>query len=322
MVASLFTFNSNRMNKYLKFTGYLLAVLILFAILDYSIGVILDRYLFLKDDPQLEYAYKGGNGEDVVILGASRALHHYVPAVIENELNLSCYNYGMDGRNIFNQFVVASELIKDNRHKPSVAILEIASIDIEDTPGWNYEKLSNLNVLYKRNKIVQDLIDSDNPYKGFALRHSNLFRYNSLFLQLLKSVLLKNSTDADLKGYVPLHSVWDKDIETIENDSTLVVQPEKELYLRALLTSYQEAGIKLVVYNSPDYRNFKYPRLWLDKVSEICREFSVPFYNHDHDTLFMAHREWFNEPFHLNDDGAIVYTHVVSEEIDNYLNTN
>ncbi len=282
----------------------------------------MDRYLFLRNDPKLEYACKGGNGEDVVILGASRASHHYVPAVIENELNLSCYNYGMDGLNIFNQFVVANELIENKRIKPSMAILEIASIDIEDTPGWNYEKLSNLNVLYKRNKIVRELIDSDNIYKGFALRYSNLYRYNSLILPLLKSVFLNNNTNENLKGYVPLHSVWDREIETIENDSSLVVQPEKELYLRALLSSYKEAGIKLVVYNSPDYRNFKYPRLWLDKVSEICSEFSVPFYNHDHDTLFIAHREWFNEPFHLNDEGAHVYTLVVSKEIDNYLNTN
>ena len=38
---------------------------------------------------------------DVVILGSSRAIHHYDPKIFSDTLGMSCYNCGEDGMGIF-----------------------------------------------------------------------------------------------------------------------------------------------------------------------------------------------------------------------------
>ena len=40
------------------------------------------------------------NQYDVLIMGSSRAHHHYVPEIISDSLGLSCYNTGKDGNGI------------------------------------------------------------------------------------------------------------------------------------------------------------------------------------------------------------------------------
>lgn len=306
------------MRKFVLFVGYILSVILVTWVIDYSAGIVFDKYFFLKNDVKLKYLSEGGGGEEIVVLGASRAAHHYVSSVFKDELGLNCFNYGMDGRNIYNQYVVGSTLLHNATKKPKLLILETAYNDIEDSPGWNGEKLSNLCVLYKSNESVREVIDRENHSKGMALRLSNLYRYNSLLLPIAKS-FVSSSSIKDNAGYEPLYAQWSSEIETLGNVENPTYLPLKEEFYRKLLSQAKEAGIPVVVFNSPDYRLFKYPAKWEDKVAEICNDYDVPFINHEHDSLFMAHKEWFNEPFHLNDSGARAYTSVVVKEIGDYI---
>lgn len=300
------------------FVGYILAVIVLYFVLDLAIGKLFDECLFLKNDPQMQYAYQGGGGEEIAVLGASRAVHHYNPAVIEKDLGVKCYNYGMDGRNIFNQYVVANELLTRSSILPRIIILEIASIDINDAPGYNSEKLSNLNVLYKNNEAVRDIINRENPEMGFALKKINLYRYNSNIFGNIRGVLFGHSND--MKGYIPLNSVWNKDATAkIEKEDDGNYYQSKELYLRKLIHDCLASGVQLFIFNSPEYYTFERPRLWEEKIESICNEYNIPFFNHAHDSFFMEHREWFNEPFHLNNIGAKVYTSMVCNEVKEFM---
>ena len=42
--------------------------------------------------------------EDIIIMGSSRASHHYVPEIISEELGMSCFNAGRDGNGIILQY--------------------------------------------------------------------------------------------------------------------------------------------------------------------------------------------------------------------------
>ena len=307
------------MRKFVLFAGYILSVILVTRVIDYSAGIVFDKYFFLKNDVKLKYLSEGGGGEEIVVLGASRAAHHYVSSVFKDELGLNCFNYGMDGRNIYNQYVVSSTLLHNTSKKPKLFILETAYIDIEDSPGWNGEKLSNLCILYKNNESVREVINRENYSKGVALRLSNLYRYNSLLLAIAKSFVSSSSVIKENAGYVPLFAKWSFDVETLENNENPDYLPLKEEFYRKLLGQAKEADIPVVVFNSPDYRLFKYPAKWEDKVAKICKDYDVPFINHEHDSLFMAHKEWFNEPFHLNDEGARAYTSLVVNEIKDYI---
>lgn len=306
------------MKKFILFAGYLLSVAIVFFVLDFFAGFVFDRYLFINDNEKLKLIYEGGGGEDIAILGASRAAHHYVPSVFSQELGMSCYNYGMDGCNIFNQYFVAHRILEDAAKKPKIILLEVAYFDIEDSPGWNYEKLSHLDVLYNKDEIVKELKSGDNKARGLVLHYVNSYRYNSKILGLIRAVIHRSSKEDTNKGYKPLYKEWKKDIDTID-DIPLLIHKNKEKYLRSLIAETKEAGVDLFVYYSPDYRTFKYRPTWRDTLACICAEYNVPFIIHDHDDLFMTHKEWFNEPFHLNDKGAREYSTIVANEIKTYL---
>ena len=38
---------------------------------------------------------------DIIVFGFSCAFHHYIPSIIEDSTGLTCYNAGLDGRNIY-----------------------------------------------------------------------------------------------------------------------------------------------------------------------------------------------------------------------------
>ncbi len=317
VVGNLFISNSDAMKKFFTFIGYLLAVVALFFVLDYGCGKLLDKFCLLDNDPSLKYAHQGGGGEKIAILGASRAKHHYKPSIFEKELNASSFNYGMDGRNIFNQYIVANELLSNASNKPELILLEIASIDIEDTPGWNGEKLSNLFPLYKENEKVREIVDLEDQENGFTLRYVNLYRFNSSFLDFIKYSCRKSHED-EMRGYVPLFSEWKNDAEIVGSSGTFYEYNHKELYLKRLINMCQENDVKIVVYNSPDYKIVTNKLDWEEKIQTICDESGVTFINHAHDSLFLAHKEWFNEPFHLNDVGAEYYSIIVANEIKDF----
>lgn len=303
------------MKKYILFIGYLCSVAVLFYFSDFCLGAMFDKFLFLENNPQLKRAYYGGD-EDIAIIGASRAAHHYVPSIITEETGLKCYNYGMDGRNIFNHFVVEQEILSKSR--PKLIILEVSSIDIEDTPKWNGEKLGNLYLLYKYDKNVKTIIDTLTHEEGMALSISNLYRYNSSILSLLVKKF-HPLDDTSLQGYIPLYTEWSGNDDVIDNPKTSQVYPLKKEYLLKFIQGCQDAGVKLMVYNSPDFRIIKNQTTWENQIEKICGEYNVPFINHAGDSLFRAHKEWFNEPFHLNDNGAHVYSLIVAKEINQLL---
>lgn len=304
------------MKKLFLFAGYLASVAVLYFAIDFAAGKIFDKYLFLRNSPALQHAYNNNSSEQIAILGASRAAHHYNTAILRDSLGMSCYNYGMDGRNIFNQYVVAKGVIKSRPHCPEVILLEIAGIDLADQSGYNGEKLSNLNILYRQNSDVKAIIDRENPTIGLVLSCINLYRYNSQLLSYLRTYF---EGDNDRKGYAPLFAKWDKEAGEAQYMSS-EFYPAKEEYLRKLIETCLENGVKLIVYNSPEYYIERPLAPWELKVEAVCKEYDVLFVNHSRDTLFMSHREWFNEPFHLNDEGAKVYSSIVAEEMKHYLN--
>ena len=63
--------------------------------------------------------------EDIIILGSSRATHHYIPQIIEDSLGMSCYNCGEEGNGV----ILAYGRLKmlTNRYKPQLILYEITS---------------------------------------------------------------------------------------------------------------------------------------------------------------------------------------------------
>lgn len=83
--------------------------------------------LRLSDSPCNRRIYKTDNfisdevDANILIFGSSRAAHHYVPSILSDSLDMSCYNCGMDGNGIIYGYGKLKTITA--RYYPKIVIL-------------------------------------------------------------------------------------------------------------------------------------------------------------------------------------------------------
>ena len=85
--------------------------------------------LRLSDSPCNRRIYKTDNfisdevDANILIFGSSRAAHHYVPSILSDSLDMSCYNCGLDGNGIIYGYGKLKTITA--RYYPKIVILDI-----------------------------------------------------------------------------------------------------------------------------------------------------------------------------------------------------
>ena len=108
---------------------FLINIAIFFAIIavvDFSLGKVF-HYLQARAGGRTgaEYYVCEKATEDVIIMGSSRASHHYVPEIISENLGMSCFNAGQDGNGIILQY--GRWKMMSERYTPKLLIYDITS---------------------------------------------------------------------------------------------------------------------------------------------------------------------------------------------------
>ena len=88
---------------------YVLRILLFFgivAVVDVAAGKVFHYLQANKAGGRTgaEYHACRESNEDIIILGSSRASHHYIPRIIEDGLGMTCFNAGQDGNGIILQY--------------------------------------------------------------------------------------------------------------------------------------------------------------------------------------------------------------------------
>ena len=98
------------------FVKFIVTILIFFVsiILCDRIVAFVENKLYLLQDTKVNYAHQNKVVADIVILGSSRASHHYVPHIITDSLGLTCVNLGEDGQGILYNYPIAHMVMKNN----------------------------------------------------------------------------------------------------------------------------------------------------------------------------------------------------------------
>ena len=109
---------------------FLLIVICLF-LLDKGLGLILQHYYFKIRHGELgrtTYVMDSCAAE-TIILGSSRAAHHYVSPVIADILNSSCYNAGQDKQRLIYCLAILKSIYR--RYSPKEIILDLNPTALE-----------------------------------------------------------------------------------------------------------------------------------------------------------------------------------------------
>ena len=295
-----------------KYIGYIVLFFAIVLAIDFGFGKVCDY---------LNAHAKGGATKqmydlcmkdqyDILIMGSSRAHHHYVPQIMEDSLGMSCYNAGVDGNGII--LMTGIYRMITQRYQPKLIIYDVEqAFDLflykADNNCTRY--LAAQKPFYSQPGIGQ--IFKDVSKEEYYKTYSGLCRYNSVSIPLFIDYLSFRPMDA--KGYSPISGKMENEPEKKETKGSPVIDSLKLQYMHDFIKDVSEKGISLMIVVSPKYGAVDSQSF--EPIKKICCTYHVPFVDYYADQEFMTHKEWFKEPMHLNDFGAVSFTRKLIDEI-------
>lgn len=258
--------------------------------------------------------FDGRINSDIVIYGSSRASVNINPKIIEETLNRSAYNLGIDGHNFLMQYCRHKILLKYNR-KPRIIILSLDNYTLDKRIDlYNPQQF----LPYMNDPIIKSTIDKYIGYnyldyyfpliRYFGAKEANFVAFKILFLPFLNN-------ETRYKGYQGQYIKWRKDLERanksinkkfIQNLDNSTI----ELFER-FLQETTGMGIKIIFVYTPEYiegQAFVSNRSdYFSLYRKFSRKYGIPFYDFSGD-LISYDKKYFYNSQHLNAAGAELFT--------------
>lgn len=293
---------------------FVIAACCLFLILvDFCFGKVMDFALHNAKggDTYNKYYINILSRDSVIILGSSRANHHYIPDSLSSATGVSVYNYGIDGNGSILAYCFLLNRI-NRGDKPDLVIYDFfAPFDLLENNDRS-NALNHIKPFYK-NEGIGEVVDDISAHESLKLQLAS-YRYNSIFIQILSdNISPKHSA---YNGFKPLKGSISTDFEKKERFSGLI-DPVKEKYFQRILDLCQTNGINIVFVISPYYHNVDVREI--DAVIELFRKQTegratrlLDFRNNPE---FTGNMDLFVDPSHMNADGAKAFTEMLIDSL-------
>jgi len=296
----------------------LLLVVILFGI-DRLIGTAFEsmKDVGLEKNPADEnytayYAIEKVN-TDVVVIGSSRAAHHYVPSILEKELKMSVYNCGQDACFFMYQNCVINMMLE--RYIPKIIIWDIQPGSFIGTLDREFLNVRLLTPYYYENEFAKKYVDCESsrmPYRMVC----RMYAYNSKLHNYLLPIFMH--TDASKKGYYPLPVKGYKYPKMrIEKDKGEQTINERMMTLfETTIKKCKQNGVKLFVFVSPSFSSeTDCVKQVVKELEMIAEQNNTSFGNYMSDETFISNPKLFKDASHMNDNGARIFTDIIAKRI-------
>lgn len=281
----------------------------LFFVIDRTAGLIL-KQLYRQSNTTDEYKIGYANAEttdDLLFMGSSRCLHHFVPSVFEKAYGMTCFNAADWGiKNIYYHYGLLGNIL--SRYTPKVIVLEIHPCDYLDTPYSGTERAGSLAPFCGMSDGCDEMLKISGNYWPYKL--STVYRYTGSLPALIFGRW--GGMDRSLKGWKPLDGQLDTTGLKAEEFPFPVHQGKLQL-LERFIQDCQAKGIQLSFIVSPMYicteqDVYKVPR-------DLAKRYDIPFFDYFHDPQFMGHAELFYDYGHLNREGAVIFSKKVCNDL-------
>lgn len=256
---------------------------------------------------------------DIIIMGSSHANRHYLSDSLEKPLHMSCYNAGVQGQRLLFHLALQQMILK--RHIPKCIILNVEKDWMYESID-TYDRLSDLYPYYWDYKNELDPIFSlDSRLTKYKLIFKS-YQTNSTIVHAVKYLLVPQ---IDYKGYRPLYgtmkepdsSMYKVDSMYVNEYGIMEIDTNLVNAFRQFILNAKRAEIDLVFIVSP-YLNRTWDFLYSrseDIMRSIALENHIPWIDFSKHESFVYNWKLFYDASHLNDQGAKLYTKLVSEEI-------
>lgn len=258
---------------------------------------------------------------EIVIMGSSRAHHHYHPAMFTDTLGKSSYNAGVDGNGI----VLANGLrcLIYSRYNPSIILYDLTpgfDVTINSMDGNNMRYLGSLRPYYNNTQVRKILSEVD--FLEIIKNLSSMFRYNSSIIELLKDQVIVG--DYTSNGYSPLYGTITQKSDDLNSiyktgDPAISIMGDnatidslKYKMLEDYVSKISNTSTRLVFIVSPRWNVAMGDAI--KPVKQLCDYYGVEFWDYSNDSEFQK-LEYFKDRIHLNDLGARVFSSTVAHRL-------
>lgn len=301
-----------------KFISHSLLAFIVIAL--FAIG--LDRYItaiLCKSEAKLfkswNEIFEGGITSNAVIMGSSRGLVQYNPAILDSALKYDFYNISIDGR------CIDAEIVKYNTYRKfnSKPRLIIQNVD------WSSMSKSNG---YEREQFLPYLKDSDffnmvNDSEGFSRwdKYLPLVRYAGYYQVIKEGLKLPNKLPKpqSYKGFYRNDSNWDgREFEKLSH-----LTYAKDTCVRRMFEDYlakcREENVQVVFVFAPIYIGVTEIISDVDSMFEmyysIADKYKIPVLNYTYSSVSKNTDNFYNA-MHLNGQGADLFSRELALGLD------
>lgn len=300
-IAVLLSMGVSDMKKFLVNIALFFAIV---AAVDFSLGKVF-HYLQSRAGGRTgaEYYVCENATEDVIIMGSSRASHHYVPEIISEKMGMSCFNAGQDGNGIIMQY--GRWMMLTNRYTPKVLIYDInSSFDMAMSDNMTY--IDRLKP-FKTKSFVKDYISSLFPLERLKML-SNMYCYNYKYMEMA-SDWIKQSNYTTLSGYIPLHGHIREEVvvRDVKKKKRLESDRIKIQYLGQIIKEARQMGVSVVLVVSPSWKGGYYSKEIYAEIESVALKYGALFLDYT-DSIICYNPDYFKDSTHLNDKGARVFT--------------
>ena len=293
-----------------RFFLYLASVSAIVAATDMLSGLVLSRYVSKHNLPgdymKINHMLRSGQ-EDILILGSSVGMNSFIPSEFKTKFGLSCFNAGANDQNMEFHEVMLSAFLK--RHKPKMVVLALRPHDILSKSRGRF---GMLRIFYRCGyPLIDRFLEEGGAWEKFCL-NSALYRFNTFGWRLLLYYLKSKNELAD-GGFVAKPVVappaYTKISELSAGDPLPPPEVGKLASFDSIAAMCRSAGTRLAVVLTPYHFDYGETRPAGAAVFEkICRERGIEFYDDTCNPKFSPRGELFFDNFHLNKDGATLYT--------------
>ena len=250
--------------------------------------------------PKLRYL-RDSIHEDVVLLGASRCHHHYLPSILSDTLGMSVYNAGVGGsNNIYSHYIVLQHILA--RTTPKVICLEVMPTDYCPQAD-DFNTITFFAPLFGHNEAADSIYHLAGNYWAYQLSH--LYRYNAKASSNILGLAFNRQKEED-HGYIPLpvprqQPATPKKEETVNDSDSL-----KYVYMERFVHLCQDRNIQLIFTVSPRFSTVDAHHY--DVMKAFADDHQIPFMDYHTSGLYLDHPEYFKDVSHLWDKGARLYS--------------
>ena len=294
-----------------KFIISFLAILALFFATDRFGGLVMGecfKRTNAKAEVKIRYLADSVN-EEVILLGTSRSIHHYIPSIIKDSIHKSVYNGGIsDSDNIYAHFILLNYLL--THHKPEVVCLELMPKDYSVQSDDPFGKISFFAPWIGLSERADSVYRIAGTYWYYVFSH--LYRYNAKGVEAIGGLIASHRYGED-HGYIRAEGSPNKSLTLEKEDYPKGVDRLKLEYVQRFIDLCYDNNIKVVFTFSPRYSIA--PPDFYAPLKDIAASNGVPCLDYHSSRLFHDHPEYFRDSGHMLEDGAKAFSAIFAGDL-------